>query len=203
MSDTKQNWRSIEEVRLIVLGGTGNLSNFVRGSVCVCVTIWRALKWVSEAWYLPRSLLPRAFKSLIGILTGGVKRFLLMGMTPPRTCKTNNVAENDVSDAVFFYHSKTKLLVCSISFAFNFLNIQNREWSILIVNIRHWNFWFFVWFFFCLFFFKVIFRLLLMCTLSFNIFNLLFFSFYRFCSYFSFRLSVNLLFWNVPIAALF
>ena len=33
MSDTKQNWRSIEEVRLIVLGGTGNLSNFVR--VCV------------------------------------------------------------------------------------------------------------------------------------------------------------------------
>ena len=63
-----------------------------------------------------------------------------MGMTPPRTCKTNNVAENDVSDAVSFYHSKTKLLVCSISFAFNFLNIQNREWSILIVNIRHWNF---------------------------------------------------------------
>ena len=44
------------------------------------------------------------------------------------------------------------------------------------------------------FFFKVIFRLLLMCTLSFNIFNLLFFSFDRFCSYFSFRLSVNLLF---------
>ena len=46
----------------------------------------------------------------------------------------------------------------------------------------------------CFFFFKVIFRLLLMCTLSFNIFNLLFFSFDRFCSYFSFRLSVNLLF---------
>ena len=59
--------------------------------------------------------------------------------------------------------------------------------------------------FFCLFvfFFKVIFRLLLMCTLSFNIFNLLFFSFYRFCSYFSFRLSVNLLFWNVPMLPYF
>lgn len=73
-----------------------------------------------------------------------------MEMPPPGTCKTNNVAENDVSDAVFFYHSKTKLLVCSISFAFNFLNIQNREWSILFVNIRHWNCWFFVWFFFLL-----------------------------------------------------
>ena len=76
-----------------------------------------------------------------------------MGMTPPGTCKTNNVAENDVSDAVFFYHSKTKLLVCSISFAFNFLNIQNREWSILTVNIRHWNFRFFVWFFLLVCFF--------------------------------------------------
>lgn len=42
-----------------------------------------------------------------------------MGMTPPRTCKTNNVAENDVSDAVFFLPFENKTFGM-----FNFIRIQ-------------------------------------------------------------------------------
>ena len=133
------------------------------------------------------------------MLTGGVKRFLLKRwecLPCPGTCKTNNVAENNRCDAVFFNHSKTKLLLLislsPVSFPFNFLNIQNREWSILIVNIRHWNICFFV----CLFvlFFSGDFSSPVNVCFDFNISNLLFFTFYRFFLYFLFRLSGNFLF---------
>lgn len=89
---------------------------------------------------------------------------------------------------LFFYHSKTKLLLLislsPVSFPFNFLNIQNREWSILIVNIRHWNICFFV----CLFvlFFSGDFSSPVNVCFDFNISNLLFFTFYRFFLYFYF-----------------
>ena len=54
--------------------------------------------------------------------------------------------------------------LCLLFHSHSILNIQNREWSILIVNIRHWNICFF--FFVCLFCsFQVIFRLLLTCAL--------------------------------------
>ena len=131
------------------------------------------------------------------ILTGGVKRFLLKRWDAYHARElVKPTTSLKITDAMlFFYHSKTKLLLLislsPVSFPFNFLNIQNREWSILIVNIRHWNICFF-----CLFVCFVLFIYFsspVNVCFDLNISNLLFFSFYRFFLYFLFRLSGNFL----------